>query len=267
MSWMMVYLTGGAVILGCMVLLWLLSLAIKDASIVDIFWGTGFVIAAWVYGWFGDGFWARKAIVLTCATLWGLRLSIYIMIRNVGHGEDYRYVKWREESGKNWWWFSFIKVFLLQGTLMWLISSPLMIAQAIPTPTTWTTLDIAGVILWCIGFFFEAVGDYQLMKFKKDPNNKGKLLTTGLWKYTRHPNYFGDATLWWGFYIIALAVPNGFMTLFAPVLMTFFIVKVSGVAMLERGLKKTKPGYEDYVARTNAFFPWFPKKISSTTQE
>lgn len=260
MSGLMVFFTGGGVILLSITLLWLLSLALKDASIVDIFWGLGFVILAWTYGHFGDGFWARKYVVIGLVTLWGLRLAIHIGVRNTGHGEDFRYAKWRQEEGKRWWWFSFFKVFLLQGTIMWLISTPLLFTATQTTPKTFTRFDIIGMIVWAIGFFFEAVGDYQLVRFKRNPENKGKLLTRGLWRYTRHPNYFGDATQWWGLYLLAFSVPFGAYTLYAPLLMTFLLLKVSGVAMLERSLKKTKPGYEEYVAQTNAFVPWFPKR-------
>lgn len=250
------------VILGIMVVLWLLSLWLKDASIVDIFWGAGFVIAAWIYFLLTpDGFMARKLLIASLATIWGLRLAIYILIRNWGHGEDFRYQKWREESGSNWWWFSFFKVFFLQGFLMWLISMPLLVAQINPLPARLVWLDFLGLLVWGIGFFFEAVGDWQLRRFKADPNNNGQLLRTGVWRYTRHPNYFGDAAQWWGFYLIAAAA-GGFWSVFSPVIMTLLLRNVSGVAMLEKTLKNTKPGYEDYVATTNAFIPWFPKQIN-----
>lgn len=259
MDWMTLYLTGGALILGCMVLLWLLSLMLKDASIIDIFWGLGFVILSWWYGWWGKGFWAREALVIGIVSLWGIRLSFHIFYRGWGKGEDYRYQEWRDAAGDSWWWRSFFKVFLLQGMLIWLISTPLLVTQISPTPDTLTHFDILGTLLWFIGFGFESVGDYQLVKFKKNPDNKGKVLNTGLWKYTRHPNYFGDATLWWGYFLIALSVPYGHYTLYAPLIMTFFLLKVSGVALLEKGLKQTKPEYEEYAAKTSSFIPWFPK--------
>lgn len=260
MNWISLYLGAGAILLGCLFLLWLFSLWRKDASIIDIFWGVGFVIVAWWYGWGGQGLWARKALVIGLVSVWGIRLSLHILVRNWGKPEDYRYHQWRQEAGNSWWWRSFFKVFLLQGIILWLLSTPLFIAQFQATPNTLTALDILGALVWLFGFVFESIGDYQLVSFKRDPDNRGKLLTTGLWKYTRHPNYFGDATLWWGYFLIALLAPWGIYTIYAPILMTFLLLKVSGVAMLERGLQRTKPGYEEYTAKTNAFIPWFPKK-------
>ena len=260
MSFLTIYVLTGGVILGLMILLWLLSLWLKDSSIVDIFWGTGFVIAGWVYfALTKDGFLARKLLIAVITTIWGLRLSIHIFIRNAGKGEDFRYRKWRGEAGSAWWWRSFFKVFLLQGILMWIISAPLLGAQISPLPAKLTWLDYLGALTWLVGFFFEAVGDWQLALFKANPANKGKLLTTGLWRYTRHPNYFGDATQWWGFYLIATAA-GGWYTIFSPVVMNFFLRQVSGVAMLEKTLKNTKPGFQEYVETTNAFIPWFPRK-------
>ena len=264
MSFLTIYVLTGGVILGLMILLWLLSLWLKDSSIVDIFWGTGFVIAGWVYfSLTKDGFLARKLLIAVITTIWGLRLSIHIFIRNAGKGEDFRYRKWRGEAGSAWWWRSFFKVFLLQGILMWIISAPLLGAQISPLPAKLTWLDYLGALTWLVGFFFEAVGDWQLARFKANPANKGKLLTTGLWRYTRHPNYFGDATQWWGFYLIATAA-GGWYTIFSPVVMTFFLRQVSGVAMLEKTLKNTKPGFQEYVETTNAFIPWFPRKKNGT---
>lgn len=264
MSLLSIYAIAGIVILAIMVALWLLSLWLKDSSIVDIFWGTGFVITAWVYFYLTpDGYFSRKLLIASLATIWGLRLSIYILLRNWGHGEDFRYQKWRQESGNNWWWFSFLKVFLLQGFLMWVISIPLLVAQhsALPSRITW--LDYIGILIWGIGFFFEAVGDWQLRRFKANPGNQGKLLDSGLWRYTRHPNYFGDAAQWWGFYLIAAAA-GGFWSIFSPIIMTLLLRNVSGVSMLEKTLKNTKPGYREYVKTTNAFIPWFPREIKSS---
>lgn len=260
MSFLEIYAIGAGTILGLMTILWLISLALRNSSIVDIFWGTGFAIAAWIYFYLTpDGFMARKWLVVAIVTVWGLRLSLHILWRNWGAGEDYRYRQWRDEAGSKWWWRSFFKVFLLQGVLLWIISAPLLAAQISPQPNKLIFLDAIAMLVWIIGFFFEAVGDWQLARFKSNPANKGKLLTTGVWRYTRHPNYFGDATQWWGYYLFA-AVAGGFWTIFSPILMTFLLVRVSGVALLEKSLKETKPGYRDYVERTNAFIPWFPRK-------
>ena len=240
-----------------MVLLWLLSLVFKNASIVDIFWGIGFVIVTWLAFSLGAGYIPRKQLVAVLVTIWGLRLALHIGIRNWGKPEDFRYAKWRQDNGSRWWWFSFFQVFLLQGVLMWIISAPLIAAQTSGYPVIITPLDVIGVVLWLIGMFFEALGDLQLMLFKANPANKGKLLTTGVWRFTRHPNYFGESALWWGYYIIAL-VSGPWWTVFSPIIMTWLLLRVSGVAMLERTMK-LKPGYEEYMKNTSAFFPWFPK--------
>jgi steroid 5-alpha reductase family enzyme len=264
MSLLSIYAIAGIVILAIMVALWLLSLWLKDSSIVDIFWGMGFVITAWIYFYLApDGYLARKLLITSLATVWGLRLSIYILLRNLGHGEDFRYRKWRQESGKNWWWFSFFKVFALQGFLMWVISFPLLAGQFSPLPDRLIWLDFLGLLVWVIGFFFESVGDWQLSRFKANPDNRGKLLTSGVWRYTRHPNYFGDAAQWWGFYLIAAAA-GGYWSIFSPIIMTLLLRNVSGVSMLERTLKTTKPGYQKYIETTNAFIPWFPRELKTT---
>lgn len=259
MSFLTLYLTIGLVILILMILLWLLSLKLKDASIVDIFWGTGFVITFWVAYLLVQNSSARILLLGGLVTLWGLRLSIHIYQRNHNKPEDFRYAKWREENGTSWWWKSFFKVFLLQGILLWIIAAPLIASQvSTPNPFKCECTDYTGVALWLVGFMFEAGGDYQLKKFKENPNNKGKLLTTGYWSVTRHPNYFGDAAQWWGFYLIAFSAGAGW-TIFSPIIMTYVLLKISGVAMLEKTLKETKPDYADYIARTSAFIPWFPK--------
>jgi len=263
MNTISVLLVGGAVIFGSMILLWLLSLLLKNSSIVDIFWGFGFVISAWLfYALTPDGFLIRKLLIAILTTIWGLRLTLYILTRNWGKPEDFRYQKWRKESGKIWWIKSLFQVFLLQGLLMWIISTPLMAAQISSLPAKLGLLDYLGAALWVIGFFFESAGDLQLTSFKKNPANKGRLLNTGVWRYTRHPNYFGDSAQWWAYFLIASSA-GGWWTVFSPILMTLFLVKVSGVAMLERTMKETKPGYREYMESTSAFIPWFPKKVAS----
>ena len=248
----------GAVILVLMVLLWLISLQIKNASIIDIFWGLGFIIVAWLaFALTPQGYLPRKLLLGILVTIWGLRLAIHIGIRNLGKPEDFRYARWREKHETRWWWFSFFQVFLLQGFLMWIISAPIISAMTSGFPAILTPLDWLGAVLWVFGFLFESIGDMQLMLFKANPANRGKLFTGGLWKYTRHPNYFGEAVLWWGFYLIAVAAGKGW-TLFSPVIMTFLLLRVSGVSMLERTMKQ-KPGYQDYMRTTSAFLPWLPK--------
>lgn len=254
-----IYLLGLFTLLICLTGLWLLSLRIQDSSIVDVFWGSGFVIAAMTYFLFSDGYPGRKWLMLILVMIWGLRLTIHLARRNLGKGEDFRYQNWRREHGENWWWRSYLQVYLLQGVLLWIVSLPLLAAQFPSQPARIIWLDVAGVIVWGIGFFFEAVGDYQLTRFKTDPNSAGKVLDTGLWRYTRHPNYFGDAVQWWGFYLLALAA-GAWWAIISPLVMTFLLMRVSGVALLEQSLKKRKPQYQAYIERTSAFFPLPPRK-------
>jgi len=260
MAFLQLYLIAAMVILALMTILWIVSLILRNSSIVDIFWGTGFVITNWVaFLLTPDGFPPRKWLISTLVTVWGLRLSLHILRRNRGKGEDFRYRKWREDAGATWWWLSFFRVFLLQGALMWIISAPLLAAQISAAPAALTILDLAAIPVWVVGFFFEAVGDWQLARFKSDPGNKGKLLTGGLWRYSRHPNYFGDATQWWAYYLVAAAA-NGAWTIFSPILMTVLLLRVSGVALLEKTLKETKPGYQEYMETTSPFVPWLSRR-------
>ena len=253
------FLMAGEVILLSVSLLWLLSLALRNSSIIDIFWGIGFIIIAWLAFFLApQGYLPRKQLIVTLVTIWGLRLAFHIGVRNWGKPEDFRYAKWREEIGSRWWWVSFFKVFLLQGALMWILGMPLIAAQTSGFPAILTPLDLIGASIWTFGLLFETVGDLQLTLFKADKANRGKILTSGLWKYTRHPNYFGEAVLWWGFYVIALAAGHAW-TIFSPIIMTFLLMKISGVAILEKAMK-SRPGYEEYMKKTNAFVPWLSRK-------
>jgi steroid 5-alpha reductase family enzyme len=259
MSFIQIYGLTLLVILGCMTLLWLVSLRLKNSSIVDIFWGSGFVIANWVYFVLcPDGFPLRKWLVGVLVTVWGLRLTWYVLRRNRGKPEDFRYQTWRRERGPLWWWISLFQVFLLQGLIMWIISAPLLVAQRSAKPAHLILFDFLGVAVWGIGFFFEVVGDLQLARFKADPANKGKVMQSGVWRYTRHPNYFGDSAQWWGFYLFAVFA-GGWQTIFSPILMTLLLLRVSGVALLEKTMQQ-RPGYKEYIEKTSAFLPWFPRK-------
>ena len=260
MAFLEAYAIGLLVVMGLMTLLWLISLALRNSSIVDPFWGTGFVVANWVYfALTPDGFPARKWLIAILVTVWGLRLSLHLLWRNWGKAEDFRYRKWREEAGEQWWWQSFFRVFVLQGLLLWIISAPLLAAQVGTTPDRLTVVGFLAIPVWLIGFIFESAGDLQLARFKSNPANKGKVLDTGVWRYTRHPNYFGDATQWWAYYLIATSA-GGFWTIFSPVTMTLMLLRVSGVALLEKTLTTSKPGSKEYIESTNAFVPWFPRK-------
>ncbi len=243
-----------------MTILWIVSVAIKNVSIVDIFWGFGFVLTSVFYFIKTDGYEPRKIILMSLVAIWGLRLSVYLACRNIGKGEDFRYKEFRRKYGENrYWWVSFFQTFLLQGVLMWLISVPLLGAQFYSQNNQLGILDYAGIAFWLFGFSFEAGGDFQLAVFKANPLNKGKVLNTGFWRYTRHPNYFGDASAWWGYGLICIAA-GSYVPVLGSILMTALIIKVSGVALLEKSLKDTKPQYREYIEKTSAFLPWFPKK-------
>lgn len=237
---------------------WLASLYLQNAAIIDIFWGLGFVMLSWIY-FLGtqEGYLPRKLLICGMTLVWGLRLSFYIFRRNRNRPEDYRYRAWRAAADTDWWWQSYFKVFLLQGLLMWIISTPLLVAQAAATPARLTWLDFAGLGLWVLGFTFEALADWQLQRFKAAPANQGHVLRQGLWRYTRHPNYFGDAVQWWAFFLPA-ASTGAYWAIFSPAIMTFLLRRVSGVTLLEKNLVHTKPEYQEYIRTTNAFFPWRP---------
>ena len=244
---------------GLMLGVWLLSLVKKDASIVDTFWGLGFVLIAAVCCAIGEGYEMRRILITALTAIWGFRLASHIFWRNRGAGEDFRYRAMRARHGKRFPVVSLFSVFAVQGLLMWVISLPLQIGEIAREPARITWLDWMGAIVWLIGFAFESVGDLQLARFKAESKNEGKVMDRGLWRYTRHPNYFGDALLWWGFFLIAMSTPSAVWTVISPLIMTGLLMKVSGVALLEKTLMKTKPEYRDYVRRTNAFFPWLPR--------
>lgn len=241
-------------------LLWLASLALRDASIVDVFWGAGFVGIAAVAAVGAPGALPRRLLLLTLVAAWGLRLSWHLFRRNRGHGEDFRYQKMRRHHGPRFWIVSLGTVFGLQAVLQWIVSLPVQLAMLAPEPADLGILDLVGTALFAVGLAFEAVGDRQLARFRADPANRGRVLDRGLWACTRHPNYFGDALVWWGLFGVALSTPYGWLGIVGPALMTFLLVRVSGAALLERTLAKTKPGYQDYIARTSAFVPWPPKR-------
>lgn len=252
-------LLGLAAIVALFTALWLASLALRNSSIVDMWWGPGILVIGLTYFLTTDGSPNRERLTLVLVAIWAIRLAAHIGARNIGHGEDFRYAKWRNERGHSWWWFSYFKVFLLQAVIAWIVALPLYYAIASPAPLQFTWLDTLGAALFAVGFLFEAIGDEQLRRFKADPANRGRVMQTGLWRYTRHPNYFGEAVLWWGLGLLGAATPGGYLGLIGPALITFFLIRVSGVALLEQTLMRTKPGYAEYVARTSSFFPMVPR--------
>lgn len=259
-----IMLASASLVLAAINVVWLISVRIRNAGIVDVFWGFGFVLVALTAFTLGDGYAPRRWLVLALAALWGMRLAVHLGLRNIGKPEDFRYRHMRQRSKGNFAMESLVRVFAVQALAMWTVSLPLQFAQAAGTPERLTWLDALGAGLWVVGFAFEAIGDAQLRRFKADPSNAGTVMDRGLWRYTRHPNYFGDAVLWWGFFVIALNSPDGWWTIVSPVLMTFVLAKISGVPILEKHLIKTRPGYAEYVRRTSALFPLPPKKPSTT---
>jgi steroid 5-alpha reductase family enzyme len=247
------WLAGLGMLVAIVTVTWFASLLRRNASIVDSVWSILFVVAGWTYAATvvaPPG--ARRTLVLTLVTAWGLRLAGHITWRNWGHGEDPRYQSMRRRQGPTFPVKSLVTVFLLQGLLAWVVSLPLLVG--VDGSDDLGVLAGLGVAVWLVGFTFEAVGDVQLARFKADPGTAGAVMDQGLWRYTRHPNYFGDATQWWGLWLIA-AEAGGWWTAIGPALMTFLLLRVSGVALLERRMGRSKPAYADYVARTNAFLP------------
>jgi len=238
-----------------MLAFWLVSLVLRDVSIVDIGWGLGFVLVTWVAHIFGNAEGARPLLQAILVTLWGSRLAIYLLNRNWGQPEDYRYAAMRKRVGPAYSYLSLVLVFGLQGVLILIVSLPVQAVQGIGSGSPLGLLDTLAVAMFATGFFFEVAGDQQLAKFRSDPGNRGKVIQHGVWAWTRHPNYFGDALQWWAFGVFALAVPGAAWTLLGPALMTFLLVRISGVHLLERGLRKRKADYAAYAARTPAFIP------------
>lgn len=252
------------VLLAQFTLVWAISVKIKDASIIDIYWGFGYVNVVGVCVLFNafspnPAFSPAQWLLAILVAVWGLRLTLHLAKRNLGKGEDYRYVAMRKRGGPHWWLLSYPMVYGVQMSLMIIISLPVFVVLSSAEGGDIGLLEIVAAVIWLVGFLFESVGDYQLETFKKNRSGPTQILNTGLWRYTRHPNYFGDALQWWAFFLFALSFEHGWMSVVSPIVMSFFLVKVSGVVMLEKGLKKTKPHYAEYIEKTPAFIPWFPK--------
>ncbi|MGM0548667.1 MAG: DUF1295 domain-containing protein [Bacillota bacterium] len=239
-------------------LFFIIAILKKDNSIVDVGWGLGYVYTANLALYLTNNYNLRSFIITFIVTIWGLRLSYHIFKRNQGKGEDFRYAEWR----KNWNHFyltSFLRVFMLQGVLLFIISTPIIKIIAAPYQGL-KIIDFLGLLVWGLGFAFEALADKQLKDYKAlaDSKKNGHVLKSGVWKYTRHPNYFGDALVWWGFYLIALSIPGAWKFIFSPLIMTFLLRFVSGVPLLEKRYADDEE-YQEYAKKTNIFFPWFPK--------
>lgn len=247
------------------VLLFIMALALflRNNSIIDICYGPLFVLTTWMLAWFWSEWSERQIILLVLVTLWGLRLGLRILRKNWRKPEDFRYRAWRDEWTKRGMLYFFLRslgqIYLLQGTVVLTVLLPVLItfSQA-QSPLMW--YHWLGVAVWCIGFCFELVGDWQLDRFISNPANAGKIMTTGLWHYTRHPNYFGESSMWWGIWIVVLGTPLSPLAILSPVLITFLLTQVSGIPMLEKRWAG-RPDWEEYKKKTSAFFPWFPKKV------
>jgi steroid 5-alpha reductase family enzyme len=236
------------------------ALRVGRHAVVDVAWGLGFVaiaVASYLASG-GEGAATRRLVLLVLPGLWGLRLGVHIARRSRGHGEDPRYEALMSKATGNKAWFAFRRVYLTQGAVMWFVSLPIQVGMFSTPGPTWLTW--LGVLVWAVGLFFEAVGDAQLQRFRDDPASKGQVLDTGLWRYTRHPNYFGDACVWWGIGLVAISAWPGILTIASPVLMTWFLARGTGKPLLEKGMADRRPGYADYVRRTSGFFPLPPRK-------
>ncbi len=256
--------TNAAILVAAIVILWLVSIRLRDVSFIDSFWPLGMVmLAVSTFIQAHDGAPQRKLLLLVLTSLWGLRLSIHLFTRWRAEGEDPRYKRIlggaMEKKGWSFARASLLLVFAMQAPLLFIVCLPAQLGQiaAVPPANGW--LAAAGTILALAGIGFETAGDWQLRRFRADPASKGKVLDTGLWRYTRHPNYFGDCCVWWGLWLIAAETAAGLWAVAGPLLLTWLLTRLSGVPMLERSLRKRRPGYEDYIRRTSSFLPWPPK--------
>lgn len=258
-SWQLM-LNNLALISLLMGLLWLVSLRTRNVAIVDVFWGLGYVVIAWT-SWFWIGSTgSRQLLLVGMTTLWGLRLAVHLARRNWGRPEDHRYAAMRQRHSGHFARFSAVWIFGLQGLLMWIVSWPVQLGQWSARPLTW--MDGIAVTIWLAGWLCEAIGDWQLARFRRDPANVGRVLDRGLWRYTRHPNYFGDFLVWWGLFGMAWAGGAGVWMIVSPLLMSFLLRRVSGVTLLEQDICQRRPEYAAYMRKTSPFLPWPPRRTA-----
>jgi len=239
---------------------WIYSLVKNNVTIADSLWGLGFIIIAWITFFNGDGFLYRKILITSLVTFWGVRLFIHITKRNRSKGEDPRYTEWRNEYGDNFKYVSLFKVFLVQALFLWIISLSLQMGSLSEIPGQLRIFDFIGLGVWAGGFLIESFADYQLSSFLKIPANRGRVMNQKLWRYSRHPNYFGESAMWWGIFVISLSVPYGFVTIISPVVITYTLLRITGVTLMEKTIFGDNPEYEEYVESTSSFIPWFPRK-------
>lgn len=259
-----IYVSGLYAILLLATLTWVASVIKKDVSIVDSIWSIMIFSSAIVYSSSVDPYWSRSSLILTLVLLWAARLALYITWRNWGEPEDTRYVAIRRKYEPNFELKSFPIIFVFQAFLAWIISMPLWVALTVPFDSS--IFDILGISLWVVGMAFETVSDWQLARFKADPTQRGNVMNRGLWRYTRHPNYFGECLIWWGFFMFV--IPSGaWWSILSPIVMTYLLLKFSGVTMLEETIVDRRPGYREYIMTTNSFIPGLPKTPARASQE
>lgn len=244
-------------------LIWAVSLPLRNASIIDAFWGPAFAVIVGTVLFRVGVAGSRAGVLAALVLLWALRLGLYLGRRQFGHAEDPRYAAFRAADGAHFWWRSFFKVFMLQALLAWGLSLPMQAALLAPDAAHPTAWDFVGWSCFALGFGCEVVADAQLARFRRERTTPDAVLDRGLWRYSRHPNYFGESLLWWGFGAVALAATGSWWVWLGPAAMTFLLLRVSGVTLLESGLQARKPAYAAYVARTSAFVPWFPRKMDA----
>lgn len=255
----------GAVFLQIGLLIWvyvsiwyLVSLLARRNDVADIAWGLGYVLIC-IYLFNTQAKTSLPLLNYSLVSIWAMRLSIHIFLRNRGKTEDFRYLQWRKNWGKSFYWRSYLQVYLLQGFFLWIIAAPVIVI-GVSGENPWNLITYLGIALWGIGFFFQAIGDHQLARFIKIRKDQEEVLQSGLWKYSRHPNYFGEILMWWGIFIISLPLPHSWIGLLGPSTITFLLVFVSGVPLLEKRYAKN-PAYAEYQKRTSMLIPWFPKQI------
>lgn len=248
--------------LAAVLLLWLLSIPLRDVSIIDMAFAAIIALLVIAARQVAGGAGPANDLTVALVAIWALRMTVYLVRRNWGHGEDPRYSRLRSwvPEGRSFHWLSLRQVFLLQGVVIWLLTLPQQIAMVTGDQVAIGPLAWAGLALWLLGFFFETVGDWQLARFKADPANRGRVMDTGLWRYTRHPNYFGELTQWWGLFLIALASPWAWLGVVGPLVYSYLVINVTGQATLDKKLSREKPGYAEYVRRTSGLIPRPPLK-------
>ena len=249
-------LWGLAFVAGSALVLWLISLKTRDVSIIDIFWAPGIAAVVDIAALLSDASGPRASAALFLVNLWAVRLAAHIFARH--DGEDHRYAAMRHKFGARWWWWSLVQVFLLQAILMWFIAAPLVTVM-LSSRAPMGVLDYLGVGIAAAGFLFEALADVQLARFRLDPRNKGKVMDRGLWRWSRHPNYFGESVMWWGFFLLGFSAAGAWWLILSPLVVTLLLLQVSGVTLMEDKIEDRRPAYADYKRRVSAFVPWPPK--------